>query len=355
MFCPFCGANLPDDSVFCEECGSKITDEPVQMTPASRVEPVNVQQPAPEINPMPETKAAPEAKAVSEEKSSNNLKYIITAVIAVAVIGIGVFVVSSMKKSGGDGTAAEENSPIDQIVSTMNNEPDKTAETEVKSDEAKAEKEEKTDSGSTAETKTDADSPKEQDATEVDALLTDVDQATETTDVVEADTVNTETASSGPITAPTEDVTLGSFDWYYNEGFPTDGRPLTTLKEICGKWICMLTVTSEVSEGEQTRILLSLAEVTAADDEVKLRMRLEEKIDYLTSSPDKKNSEKPEGEVIMTYNGSWDELMGYINASSVNSDLGIQLRDYVEVSGKQYAIGVLYNGDIEIGDVVMVR
>lgn len=304
MFCTNCGAKISDDSMFCEECGARIDDEPVQMEPESRIP--------------------------TGGNNSSSIKYIVVAVAVIALIGIAILVVWSRKHDGDEGVTFTENTSYDELDTEMEEETSEVEDDLIKTDEAK---EDTTDIASVEE-----------------AVIAE-ENNTDADDSKVPDKIGTEDV----ITAPTESVRLETFDWYYNEGFPTDGRPLITLKEICGKWNCMMTVTSEVSEGEQTRILLTEAEVTASDDTVKLLMHLKEKIDYMTSSPNDKNFEKPEQDVLMTYNGSWDELMGYINTSSQNSDLGIQLKDFVEVSGKQYAIGVLYNGDIDVGEVLMVR
>ena len=330
MFCPKCGANIPDDSDFCEACGAKVNEEPAQ-------------------------------KASSSGGGSNNIKYIIAAVAVVAVVGIGIFVVHSMKHAGEEGTILPGRLPsgsdtIEEVEAEGAND------VSVNSDNAQADKDEAKDadasnasnekdaSGSEATAVSEKDSQTSQPAETSEATTASSEVTTASSDVVDSGT-----SSAAPITAPTEEVTLSTFDWFYNEGFPEDGTPLSTLKEICGTWNCMMTVTSMVSDGEQTRILLTQGQLSATDDSVKLAMNLKEKIDYYTDKPNYKNSEKPENEVVLTYNGSWDELMGYVNLTSQNSDLGIQLRDYVEVSGKQYAVGKVYNGDIEIGDFVMVR
>lgn len=333
MFCPNCGANIPDDSEFCEVCGAKVNEEPVK-------------------------------KASSSGGGSNNIKYIIAAVIVVVVVGLGAFVVHSMKHAGEGGTILPGRLPsgsdtIEEVEAEGAND------VSVNSDNAQADKDEAKDAD--ASNVSNASTEKEASGSEATAVSEKDSQASQPAETSEATTASSEvttassdavdlgSSSAAPITAPTEDVTLSTFDWFYNEGFPEDGTPLSTLKEICGTWNCMMTVTSMVSDGEQTRILLTKGQLSASDDSVKLVMTLEEKIDYYTDKPNYKNSEKPEKEVLLTYNGSWDELMGYVNLTSQNSDLGIQLRDYVEVSGKQYAVGKVYNGDIEIGDFVMVR
>ncbi len=333
MFCPNCGANIPDDSEFCEVCGAKVNEEPVK-------------------------------KASLSGGGSNNIKYIIAAVIVVVVVGLGAFVVHSMRHSGeGEvvlpGRLPSDFDTIEEVEAIGSND------VSVNSDNVQADKDEAKDADdpnvSNASNEMDVSGSETKAVSEKDSQSSQPAETSEATtasseaSAASSDAVDLGSSSAAPITAPTEDVTLSTFDWYYNEGFPTDGRPLTSLKEICGKWNCMITVTSEVSEGEQTRMLLTETEVIAADEEVKLLMHLKQTVDYYTASPDNKNFETPEKDVILTYNGSWDELMGYINASSQNSDLGIQLQDYVEVSGKQYAIGILYNGDIDIGHIVMVR
>ncbi len=358
MFCPNCGANIPDDSEFCEVCGAKVNEEPVQESSGF------------EAQSGWDRQSAPAKKSSSSGIAGNSVKYIITAVIAVVVVALGIFVVYAMKHKDEEDVPLPGEQPYNWINSGPSDESDiiadgSVASDDVKTDTAQADKEEAKDAA--ASNVSNASTEKEASGSEATAVSEKDSQASQPAETSEATTASSEvttassdavdlgSSSAAPITAPTEDVTLSTFDWFYNEGFPEDGTPLSTLKEICGTWNCMMTVTSMVSDGEQTRILLTKGQLSASDDSVKLVMTLEEKIDYYTDKPNDKNSEKPEKEVLLTYNGSWDELMGYVNLTSQNSDLGIQLRDYVEVSGKQYAVGKVYNGDIEIGDFVMVR
>ncbi len=346
MFCPNCGANIPDDSVFCEACGANVNEEPVQESSGFEAQSGGDRQ------------SAPAKKSSSSGIAGNSVKYIITAVIAVVVVALGIFVVYAMKHKDEEDVPLPGEQPYNWINSGPSDESDiiadgSVASDDVKTDTAQADKEEAKDAAATSVTN-------EKEVSGTDAVSENDSQVAEPAEssqdtMTSSDVVVPETDTSGSTTAPIEDVTLETFDWFYNEGFPEDGTPLSTLKEICGTWNCMMTVTSMVSDGEQTRILLTKGQLSASDDSVKLVMTLEEKIDYYTDKPNDKNSEKPEKEVLLTYNGSWDELMGYVNLTSQNSDLGIQLRDYVEVSGKQYAVGKVYNGDIEIGDFVMVR
>ncbi len=98
MKCRFCGAEIPNDSAFCEECGRSLTDSDQQtpdMLPKSRTEPlpqasenptkINLEQPAginsEQIDEVPSQQPVPSIQNDKETKR----RHIIT--VAAAVIG----------------------------------------------------------------------------------------------------------------------------------------------------------------------------------------------------------------------------------------------------------------------------
>ena len=68
--CPACGAENPEDGVFCEECGKALTAAPVLPEPSPMSEPV----PAPEIPSHPTPKELPEIPSIMRMLTNNDMK-----------------------------------------------------------------------------------------------------------------------------------------------------------------------------------------------------------------------------------------------------------------------------------------
>lgn len=79
MFCPNCGANIPDDSVFCGNCGTKI--EAVPVAPAVAPQPKNTTDGA--TVPPPTTS---QAILKENKKKKNPLPFIMVVIVLVIVI-----------------------------------------------------------------------------------------------------------------------------------------------------------------------------------------------------------------------------------------------------------------------------
>lgn len=128
MFCPECGKQIPDDSVFCEVCGARIDEEPeeyavpevVQTTPAEPAkvqEPVQVKEPAKVQKPVKAQEPAPVKTPVEnpQDNSADSLvktpidnhakktPYWLIAVGVVIVIAVVIAVVIGRKGKDGDG------------------------------------------------------------------------------------------------------------------------------------------------------------------------------------------------------------------------------------------------------------
>ena len=299
MFCPNCGKEIPDDSSFCEFCGSRIEDDDH-----------NGEQ------------------TESDAKSSfKNPALIGIAVFLVMLLIGGIYFVRAGKENAdrseeaydvaGSGMGGEA---ADSLASAAENPEDaqKSA-----SDEKSAD----------ATGLTEGDSTGTQDST--GNVLSDGGQE--------------------PIMAPEAPASLESFDWYFDEGVPTGGEKLTTLKEVCGEWNCMVKATMDVDEGKRTRLLITDARVVGSESELRIEMNLKEQVEYMESTPNTKTITKPENETLLIYDGAWMEPMGYISVKSRGTELNFQLKEFFEADGKQYAIGTAYNGDVEFGEIVMVR
>ena len=153
------------------------------------------------------------------------------------------------------------------------------------------------------------------------------------------------------LAAASGSATLKDFDWYYNDGFPTDGTPLNELQDLGGNWKCLLRVTT----ADPNRLMLSDAEIQYMGYKVTVLMHVRGLYEHPAGDRGSVRQVEGGGGVTSTYEGDWDDGPGYIEATSVNSALGIQLRDFVKAGGKEYAFGSVYNDGREIGEIAMVR
>ena len=161
--------------------------------------------------------------------------------------------------------------------------------------------------------------------------------------------------STGLTDGTASDVTLDDFDWYYDTGFPSGGTPLRELQELGGNWKCLLSVMTPIDGKDQYRLMLSDAEVQYMGNKVTILMHIKGRYEYFADDPDNIESLETADGVVSTYNGDWNDGPGYIDVASKNSSLALQIREFVDLSGVQYAIGSVYNGKNEIGEIAMVR
>ncbi len=319
MFCPNCGKEIPDDSSFCEFCGSRIEDDDH-----------NGEQTG------------------SDAKSSfKNPALIGIAVFLVMLLIGGIYFVRAGKESAdrseeaydvaGSGMGGEAGEAA--VDSGMGEEGNKEETAAADSPAGAVENPEDAQKSASDEKSADATGLKEGDSTGTQ----------DSTGNVSSD------AGQDDVRAPEAPASLESFDWYFDEGVPTGGEKLTTLKEVCGEWNCMVKATMDVDEGKRTRLLITDARIVGSESELRIEMNLKEQVEYMESTPNTKTITKPENETLLIYDGSWMEPMGYISVKSRGTELNFQLKEFFEADGKQYAIGSSYNGDVEFGEIVMVR
>lgn len=72
MFCPFCGRQIKDNSVFCAFCGKALPQ---------KSSPLPIIQPIPQANPSPQKEYVPKARVSSTAK-----KAVITGILIVGLI-----------------------------------------------------------------------------------------------------------------------------------------------------------------------------------------------------------------------------------------------------------------------------
>ena len=387
MFCESCGARIPDGSTFCEECGVRVEpaveagngagsgDEGVKIVPkapepsAAPIPPAPQAQsrpipPAPQVHsipippapqvqsapipPAPQVQSAPNADYQPQQESvqagtsggsglSGNTKTIIMAaagVLAVAIIVIaGIFA----KKSGLiGGKSGKDDSQVTEVSS------------EVMPESAEQAADVTAASQTAAETQT-------QEATESPAQTADQTTDAQASEDTAGDNSQTSSGSAAPsITGPDQDVVIQDFDWFYNDGFPEDGTPYKELWGLGGKWKSLLYAQTPVDGQEMCRIVISDAEVQYMG--YKLTVLLHTKARYQHPGDARDQMELLDNsQVTMTFEGDWDEERTSMDVYSVNSDLNCKINKFVSKNGFDYAIGPVYNGDKEIGQVMMIR
>ena len=149
--------------------------------------------------------------------------------------------------------------------------------------------------------------------------------------------------------------TLDDFNWYFEDDFPIDGNVLTELQDLGGDWRGLLNVVTPVNGEDQCRIMVCSAEVQYMGYKVTVLLNPKETHEFMVSDPSNIKTEKVEtaGNIVM--NGDWVDDPGYIDVTSETSALNLLIYDFVEAGGRQYALGSVYNGDTEIGEVALVR
>ena len=392
MFCTNCGKEIPDDSMFCEFCGCRVEgveadaaqDTGNAVSDGAGHRDANADYSNGQVYIDGNTFLGENQKGNSGGNSgmklgkgaggtgSSGVNPVLITVLVLAVVLLigGIYFVRSGKGKNDKTDTQEVNSEYQADGDNGSKAGDEDA---AKTDNGNKADASKTEEGNTVDaSKTEkgntADASKTEEGNTADTSKTGEGKTADTVQNADADTVNAEAGTDQAggstnlsdggttlITAPASIATLSSFDWYFDEGFPTDGKVLTSLKEVCGEWNSMMKVTTTIDAGERTRLLITDAKISGSEDQLNIVMNLREQVEYMESTPNTKTTTTPENEVLLTYNGSWMEPMGYISVTSQNSDLAFQLKDFVEAGGKQYAIGVVYNGDVEAGDIVMVR
>ena len=217
MFCEKCGAKIPDDSSFCEVCGAKI-------------EPEGAKAPEPE---------RPSAVTASEKNDKQeNPKSIIGIIAGVAAVAVLVIALIVAKKSGLIGGKADKDK--DDMAEV-------TAETVAETPEETLTE---TSAQTAAETAPAAEEqePQDQEGSDSDALA-------------EAEGQSDNSLSGPTISGVDEDVVLEDFDWFFEDGFPTDGTKHEEIWGLGGMWKCMMNIYSASEDQETYRLAISDTDV----------------------------------------------------------------------------------------------
>ena len=312
MYCETCGAKIPDDSTFCEECGAKITKD--------------AQAKEPEVKIVPKASAPSSAPPSEGAKPAGSAKTIIAAIGGVLAVAVVVIAVIMAKKSGiigGKGEKADKQEA--EVVSEVVQES----------------------TGQQAEETTAAMQAEE---------VTQPEQAAEQTDADSAgDDSKTATGSLAPsISGPEQDVVLHDFDWFFKDGFPEDGTAYKELWGLGGMWKSLMLARTTTDGKDMSRVIISDTEVQYMGYKLTLLFNTKSRYEYPEDKRDQ-IQHIDDAQVTMTLEGDWDEERTSMDVYSVNSDLNCKINTFVTKNGFDYALGTLYNGDSEIGQVVMIR
>ncbi len=363
MFCESCGARIPNGSTFCEECGAKIApaggagngagsgDSGVKIIPKAPEPSAAPIPPAPKVQsapvPPPNTSYQPQQESAPSGTSggsglSGNTKNIIMAAAGVLAVAIIVIAGIAAKKSGLiGGKSGKDDSQVTEVSSeVMPENAQQAAETTAATEPA-------------AETQTQEST--ESAAVTADQTTSDQSTAAQASEDTAGDYSQTASGSITPsITGSDQDVVIQDFDWFYDDGFPEDGTPYKELWGLGGKWKSLLYAQTPVDGQEMCRIVISDAEVQYMG--YKLTVLLHTKARYQHPGDARDQMELLDNsQVTMTFEGDWDEERTSMDVYSVNSDLNCKINKFVSKNGFDYAIGPVYNGDNEIGQVMMIR
>ena len=346
MFCPYCGKEIPDDSTFCEICGSKIDAEPAADSPAPE---------APANN-------TPVYEAPAPEASDNNkTSPILIGVAAIAVLAVIVGIFVARGEKGDEGNEANLAQTPDNVVTTQTTDntvaaqtadntvatqtADNTLATQAADNTISDQTAGKTDSGSSAEKE---DYWWEDDQYERDTSMDDFLQG-----LMDEQAANDGSFSGPNITGVNENVVIEDFDWYRENGFPVDAASHNEIWGLGGLWKCMLDVNADSQD--QGRIMISDTDVQYMGYKLTLLFHVKGRYEYPLSSPGDMKYLGASEDVTITMVGDWDEERASMDVCSETSDLNCKINMFREKDGFEYAYGTVLNGDEEIGQVIMVR
>lgn len=367
MFCESCGARIPDGSTFCEECGARIAPAggagdsgpkiipraPEPSAPPTPPPPPTPQvqsaptPPAPNVNYQPQQASAPNPSSEGSGLSGNSKNIIMAAAGVLAVV---IIVVAGLyaKKSGliGAKGGKTDNQGTEVSADVM---PEST-EQQVAETPVTAETAAETQIQAPGDNAVDTKAQNTADQTAAEQPTADQNSTDSAGDYSQ-----TSSGSLTPsITGPDQDVVIQDFDWFYNDGFPEDGTAYTELWGLGGQWKSLLYSKTKSDDNEVCRIVISDADVQYMGYKVTLLMHTKARYQYPGDARDQMEL-IDNTQVTMTLEGDWDEERTSMDVYSVNSDLNCKINIFVSKNGFDYALGTVYNGDTEIGQVTMIR
>ena len=301
MFCPECGKELSDDSVFCEYCGARV-DDGEEATQEQPVRQQSIQEKSASVKP------AVSKRKEKKDSSDNKALTVIGALVLVAIIGGLLFYGLGKQTEKEPDIAAQETSAVTET-------PKKT-ETLKKTEEPK-----KTETPKKTEVP-----PKEEPE-------------------AEPEPVEEKETGSLEIVTPVEPK---DFNWV-GEGL-SDAMAFSDLEKASGKWKCLIH--ADATEKTPERYMFTEADIQYHGNTVTIYMDVVsrfELIDDVLSQVDTDSG------IVVTYDGKWDEASGSIEAKSRSSELRFVIDKFGDTGDAQYAIGDAINKDNPIGAIYLVR
>ncbi len=324
MFCSNCGAQIPDDSIFCEKCGYRVKGE------------ISGQQYPSGPDPFPNEgkSVGTQAPFPNEGKSggSRMALYMVTGVVILAVVGAGLFFFRKGRPDSGGGSTdsaeilADTGTGTDQPAASESQKPDETEMPETDPLQ---------DSEETADT---AHAPEEME-----------EHAGDVSGEVSGE-VSEEV--SGEVSG---EVSMADFEWFLDGALPANRTRLWELQDLGGHWKSLLRVQAASDEADIYRLLLSDAEIQYMGYKAAVLFQVKGRYECPVDDRNSLTELETEDGIVMTFNGDWNEERGIIEAESINSTLALQIHDYAEAEGVQYALGTVMNGDAAIGEAAFVR
>lgn len=360
MICPRCGTQIPDDSTFCENCGTRLGGGPASMPnqaqnanqmPYQAHNPNQMPYQAQNPNQMPYPNYPqnnPYAAGGRKAGGTGAMKYIILglAVGFVVLAGAGaMFFLKGRGEGGNSGKSGKAQETAAQIEEAEN----KDRKTAKKKEETKP-------AETTAPVSEDGNSGEKVGAGPgalefLKGKLPGAGKEMETPPETPAVTEPMPAVPAGRM----EDVRPEDFNWFFDEEFPLDGMPLTELQDIGGEWKGLVRTTTEVNGVWQTRLMFANAEIQYMGYKVTLLQHVKERYQYPEKDPGQIEEVETADGVTLNWAGDWDEQSGTIYVSSEQTSLRCRIMDFVESDGLQYGLGLIYDDETEIGQIAFVR
>ena len=361
MFCPECGTQLLDDSVFCENCGARLDGQP-QMQPQSQVPPQQgespfavppVQQQVPQQQ-APDEYWAPAGAAQEPDFGSGNagrskLPLIIGGAVILAAVAAGAFLFLS--KSGKIGKNAEDGAVIaddESSVAVYQEEPEPVAAEPVSGIEE-------------PEPVSEIEEPEPEPASEIEEMVaaSGIEEEEPAPEIEEpAEEQPAETEAAPPVASTVwevSDVALDDFDWQEGSDFPANGTPLGGSDDLYGPWKGMVKVTTGAVGEEETRLMITKAELQYEEETAMLRQEVIQLYRYPADDPSELSEVDTTPGTMLNWSGSRNPATGTLDVSSSGTDLRARIMEFAEAGGKQYARGIIYSGKSPIGEILLMR
>ena len=169
------------------------------------------------------------------------------------------------------------------------------------------------------------------------------------------ESVSTEAAGPVTITGVDEDVSISDFDWYFRDELPMGAAPYSELWGLGGMWKSMIYVQGVSDDRSVFKIVLSDTDVQYMGYKLTLLFNVKSRYEAPVDDPDNRTLVSQDQGAVITMNGDWNEEVTSMDIVSDSSELGCEINKFMTKDGYDYAFGVVYNGTVPIGDVIMIR